>query len=107
MPRLKGFLPLNDESPMALHNAGVLNSLIRTRSNTSRAPSIIVNDEEVGERVSWRWDGEESPQVRRASSVLYGPQMRSMRLIGNSNPRYNWKRYWKTEEELKVMKKPM
>ncbi|OBT53726.1 hypothetical protein VE04_05445 [Pseudogymnoascus sp. 24MN13] len=112
IPRLKGFLPLSDESPMALHNAGVLNSLIRTRSNTSlhrlrRAPSIIVNDEEVGERVSWRWDGEDSPQLRRASSVLYGPQMRSMRLIGNSNPRYKWRRYWKTEEELKIMKKPI
>ncbi|ELR03421.1 hypothetical protein VC83_06923 [Pseudogymnoascus destructans] len=112
IPRLKGFLPLNDESPMALHNAGVLNSLIRTRSNTSlhrlrRAPSIIVDDEEVGERLSWRWDSEESPQMRRASSVLYGPQMRSMRLIGNSNPRYNWTRYWKTEEELKLMKQPI
>jgi hypothetical protein len=33
--------------------------------------------------------------------------MRSMRLIGNSNPRYRWHQYWKSEEELKKMKTPM
>ncbi|KAF2095279.1 hypothetical protein NA57DRAFT_68225 [Rhizodiscina lignyota] len=35
------------------------------------------------------------------------PEMRSQRLIGNSNPRYRWEQYWKTEEELKAMKKPI
>jgi len=44
---------------------------------------------------------------RRLSFVLNTPQMRSQRLIGNSNPRYKWERYWKTEEKLKTMKKPM
>jgi len=28
-------------------------------------------------------------------------------LIGNSNPRYKWEKYYKTEEELKGMKKPI
>ena len=49
------------------------------------------------------------------------PQVRSMRLIGHSNPRYRWyvggaglhasdfgrEQYWKTEEELSKMKRPM
>lgn len=39
--------------------------------------------------------------------VLMTPQMRSMRLIGNSNPRYKWQQYYKTENELKTMRKPI
>jgi hypothetical protein len=35
------------------------------------------------------------------------PQMRSQRLIGSSNPRYRWEQYYKTDEELKKMKKPI
>lgn len=38
-------------------------------------------------------------------SVFNTPQMRSMRLIGKSNPRYRWGQYWKTDQELKKMKK--
>ncbi len=41
------------------------------------------------------------------ADVLMKPEMRSMRLIGNSNPRYRWQQYYKTEEELKKMKKPI
>ncbi|KAI8624664.1 hypothetical protein F5Y19DRAFT_467645 [Xylariaceae sp. FL1651] len=44
---------------------------------------------------------------RRLSQILNSNPMRSMRLIGNSNPRYNWARYWKTEEQLKALKKPL
>ena len=39
--------------------------------------------------------------------LLMTPQMRSMRLIGYSNPRYRWEQYYKPEEELKKMKKPI
>jgi hypothetical protein len=46
-----------------------------------------------------------STDDRRLSVILNGPQMRSQRLIGNSNPRYRWEKYWKTEGELKAMKK--
>jgi divalent metal cation (Fe/Co/Zn/Cd) transporter len=45
---------------------------------------------------------------RRASvgqEILMTPQMRSMRLIGSSNPRYKWQQYYKPDEELKKMKK--
>lgn len=41
---------------------------------------------------------------RKPSMALNNPQMRYMRLIGNSNPRYDWARYIKTEEELKAIK---
>ncbi|KAK0516795.1 hypothetical protein JMJ35_001398 [Cladonia borealis] len=41
------------------------------------------------------------------ADVLMTPQMRSMRLIGNSNPRYRWEQYYKSPEELKSMKKPI
>jgi hypothetical protein len=44
---------------------------------------------------------------RRSEALLYTPQMRSLRLIGHSNPRYRWEQYWTTEEELKKMKKPL
>ncbi|KAH7326608.1 cation diffusion facilitator 10 [Stachybotrys elegans] len=43
----------------------------------------------------------------RMSQILNGPQARSMSLIGKSNPRYRWERYWKGEEELKTMTKPL
>jgi divalent metal cation (Fe/Co/Zn/Cd) transporter len=44
---------------------------------------------------------------RRLSQILNSNPVRSMRLIGNSNPRYRWARYWKTEEQLKALKKPL
>lgn len=124
--RLNGYLPIYDEAPpLALHSNGTLNSLIRSRSSTSlhrkKRPSSIFRNELIDEEAQhangtaspvWRFhrdrgDGDDLAHERRASQVLNNPQMRSMRLIGNSNPRYNWKRYWKTEEELKQFKKPL
>ena len=118
--KLRGFLPFNEEpNPMATHGTGALTNLIRTRSNASlhtmvRRPASIAGrdnteDEEVGEWISHiSYDGDEQRQNNaRRESILNGPQIRSMRLIGNSNPRYRWHQYWKTEEELKKMKKPM
>ncbi|KAI1780135.1 hypothetical protein F4818DRAFT_401934 [Hypoxylon cercidicola] len=54
-------------------------------------------------------DEHRRPQVdeRRLSQLLQSTPMRSMRLIGNSNPLYRWARYWKTEEQLRAMKKPV
>ncbi|OAA53768.1 cation diffusion facilitator [Niveomyces insectorum RCEF 264] len=43
---------------------------------------------------------------RRLNAILNNPQMRSMRLIGRAK-RYRWERYWKTEEQLKKMSKPL
>ncbi|KAI1810539.1 hypothetical protein GGS20DRAFT_589429 [Poronia punctata] len=44
---------------------------------------------------------------RRLSQILNSDPVRSMRLIGNSNPRYRWAQYWKTQEQLKALKKPL
>lgn len=49
----------------------------------------------------------DTPRKHSVSSVLMTPQLRSQRLIGNSNPRYRWERYWSTDEELKKMKGPL
>lgn len=59
-----------------------------------------------------RWGGgdDQREELRRMSipASLVTPQMRSQRLIGeNPNPRYKWEQYWKSEEELKKMKKPI
>ncbi|KAK5112661.1 hypothetical protein LTR85_011172 [Meristemomyces frigidus] len=56
------------------------------------------------------WGGGREADDRRmslAASILATPQMRSQRLIGNSNPRYRWEQYYKTDEELSKMKKPI
>ncbi|RDW64008.1 hypothetical protein BP5796_10510 [Coleophoma crateriformis] len=120
--RLRGFLPLNeDSSPLSTHGQGTLTALISSRSNslsglTRRASSLREPDEEtglLGQRSSrGEEDGEEfagrvSGEERRLSLVLNTPHMRSQRLIGNSNPRYQWEKYWRTEEDLKSMKKPI
>lgn len=50
------------------------------------------------------------PDARRISlvpEILMTPQMRSMRLIGNSNRRYKWQQYYQSNEELRKMKKPI
>lgn len=119
IPRLQGFLPLSgDVNPMATHGYGVLGTLIRTQSTTSlhgHRPSLARNrttledEEPTATRLSQEGDAEDFRRgdERRLSAVLNGPQMRSQRLIGNSNPRYKWERYWKTDEELKTFKKPM
>jgi hypothetical protein len=130
IPHPTGYLPLNsdDGNPMAMIGKGTLTSLIQSRSYTSllglhRRPSSYrsgretpdVNDEEAGpfERFHGNSRDFDDPEdfnkseERRLSAVLNGPQMRSQRLIGNTNPRYKWERYWKTEEELQKMKKRM
>jgi len=89
---------------MAVHGTGALVSLIKSRSSQSlhtmhRRPSSVVrgresmDDEEAGERRSREYDdGDDFKSIdeRRLSLILNGPQMRSQRLIGNSNPRYKW-----------------
>lgn len=123
IPQLRGFLPLNNEdaSPMATHGLGTLTALIKNRSSSSlytmhrRASSFrgrdTTDEEEIGGSNGGYRDEEfenfRHNEERRMSAMLNGPQMRSQRLIGNSNPRYRWERYWKTEEELKPLKKSL
>ncbi|KAK7748417.1 hypothetical protein SLS62_008573 [Diatrype stigma] len=76
-------------------------------------PSLL-DDEETGllnSIAGSEYDDLNSPrslaEERRLSQVLHSAPMRSMRLIGDSNPKYNWTRHWKTEEELRTMTKPV
>ena len=52
-------------------------------------------------------DHEDHKRKMSVPAALVAPQMRSQRLIGNSNPRYRWEQYWKTDEDLKKMEKPI
>ncbi|KAL2020170.1 hypothetical protein VTK56DRAFT_8694 [Thermocarpiscus australiensis] len=97
------FLLLQDEPPLAPKGHGALASLIRNHPGAG-LPSPFGRDEEEG--AGARPDDEPARRdERRMSAILNSSHMRSMRLIGNTNPRYRWERYWKTEAELSTMRK--
>lgn len=113
---LRGFLPLSD-TPVTTRGQN-LPSLIQHRSaaNTDiehlkKRRQITIaggSDDEYAELernidgVDFRWDGPPSATrktlggerrgsaMSEASQAMNTPQMRSVRLIGNSNPRYQW-----------------
>lgn len=95
------------------HSYGSLHKYGSTWRGAMPIPTSL-DDEETGllnAITGSDYDDLKSPrslaEERRMSQVLHSAQMRSMRLIGNSNPKYSWARYWKTEEELQTMKKPL
>lgn len=127
----KSFLPLSEETALSTRGQH-LPQLIRERSthnvprrrrssldgnfapSTSFEDHAAVSDNEppTPQQVRFRATAADpNPDVsRRLSSgaaALMTPQMRSMRLIGNSNPRYRWEKYWTSDEDLKKMKKPI
>lgn len=134
IPGLKGFLPVNHEDNAMSTRGQALPGLLSARSASSndkrafrRRPSSFSsengkqsngeraptdpNDLESGRRHSsftpmWG-DSDSEPMEDSRMSLLMTPQMRSMRLIGYNNPRYRWEQYYKPEEELKKMKKPI
>ncbi|KAK5134836.1 hypothetical protein LTR08_006068 [Meristemomyces frigidus] len=133
---LKDFLPLSDDTSLSTRGqkmpglilsrsstnvAGQRKAIRRRRSSsgTSEGPRFSQEVEapddmspEVLRRVSsvtgWgpAFDADER-RMSMAASILLTPQMRSQRLIGNSNPRYRWEQYYKTDKELSQMKKPL
>jgi cation diffusion facilitator family transporter len=130
---LRAFLPLSTEDSPISTRGQVLPGLLQTLSSSTphrpgsfRFLSDLITGDKSHETRSQRRQSESStedeenlsfgrrptllPEDRRVSNAamtLMTPQMRSQRLIGNSNPRYQWERYFKTEEELKKMKKPI
>ncbi|KAK4131983.1 hypothetical protein BT67DRAFT_436071 [Trichocladium antarcticum] len=94
--RRNAFLLLQDEPPLAPMGHGALATLIRNRGR---------EEEDAG------GDGLEDDWLHRdelrMSALLNSSHMRSMRLIGNSSPRYRWERYWKTDDELAGMSKDL
>ncbi|KAK0915471.1 hypothetical protein LTR91_006710 [Friedmanniomyces endolithicus] len=130
---LKDFLPLSSDPVLPSRNQG-LPGLISSRSQTNIAAlrgqrmrrrrssagdddpprgsqeSERPRDLEAGRRGTFNESNEDWMHDRRmsnAASVLMTPQMRSQRLIGNSNPRYRWEKYWKKDEDLKNLPKPL
>lgn len=98
LPRSRGtFLLLQDEPPLAPIGHGALASLIRHRG---REEEEILGADGLEDESSRR-------DERRLSAILNSANVRSMRLIGSSNPRYCWERYWKTDDELAAMPKHM
>lgn len=120
---LPGYIPLNDELPHGSTRGQRLPGLIQSRSNTSlftlrdqggslaRSASFAKHpDEEAHARPTRRpsmanFADHDARRMSTTPEVLMTPQMRSMRLIGNSNPRYRWEQYYKSEDELKQHKK--
>lgn len=103
----RNFLPLSEETVTTRGQR--LPSIIRERSVTSlaelrhsrlhrRRHSIVSNSEDEqdverdGDRLGRDRGGEDDAQKRMSSAslALNTPQMRSMRLIGHNNPRYQW-----------------
>ncbi|KAI1452349.1 hypothetical protein F4805DRAFT_31753 [Annulohypoxylon moriforme] len=122
---MKGSFLLSQEentNPISARGHGALTQLLRNRSygslhnygSTWRGAMPNGPDDEESALLSYSRseseDGEHrrsSTDERRLSQLLNSTPMRSMRLIGNPNPRYKWGRYWKTEEQLSAMRKPL
>lgn len=97
IPNFKNFLPLSEDAVMSTrgqHLPALLQQSLSSRNQAQRPPSVRSED-------AYTDGGRGSvpptpgyPDDRRSSiggaSVLLTPQMRSQRLIGNSNPRYKW-----------------
>jgi len=81
----------------------------RRRASSIDASDLADDYEESDIEAQAAVDGFQSATRRKstAPAALMTPQMRSQRLIGNSNPRYKWEKYYKSEEELSKMKKPI
>lgn len=78
------------------------------RPHHSFAQSSAGPRESALSRKSSKIDGARDPNwASHAELTLMTPEMRSQRLIGNANPRYRWPQYWKTDEELAEMSKPL
>ena len=130
---LRGFLPLSDTSNAFSTRGQKLPSLIQSRSTANakdlwmqtpqrRSTVSETNDDGESDTESGPgggYDGQ-SPTNSRLSrmdrrmsgvsdggEVLMTPQMRSMRLIGKNNSRYQWEKYYKSDDEMKKMKKPI
>ncbi|KAG8630296.1 hypothetical protein KVT40_001915 [Elsinoe batatas] len=124
---LAHFLPLGEE-PTLSSRGHLLPQLLQNRNSASyadlpklavspgrprRRPSSIDTGTRRGEddgesQQDSDWETLGSDRRRSlAPPAMLTPQMRSQRLIGNSNPRYRWERYYKSDEELKKMKKPI
>lgn len=109
---LRNFLPLNDVQvstrgqtlPSLIQNRSIGNLKdFRAQMAQRRAGTADTTDgEEEGDTEGLSPAKSRPGRMERrmsnlsvGSEVLMTPQMRSMRLIGNNNPRYQWYVFWK------------
>jgi hypothetical protein len=119
---LPSFLPLNEDAAISTRgqrlpsliqsrSSNALSTLGRYRSRVNSWQSSGTGDEEArpaqDERRRSTFNEIDARRMSINADILNTPQIRSMRLIGNSNPRYRWQKYYKSEDELKKMKKPI
>ncbi|KAI5466731.1 hypothetical protein BGZ63DRAFT_418487 [Mariannaea sp. PMI_226] len=116
---------LGDESHNPLGTrSGALQSLIRSRSAQS-IQSLAGSHSSYSYQKAAFWPGPEDEELghgrsqdqddlsrlladeRRLTQLLNGPQNRSLKLIGRSNPRYRWAQYWTREDQLEAMSTPL
>ncbi|KAK4501424.1 hypothetical protein PRZ48_007233 [Zasmidium cellare] len=84
----------------------------RQRSDSSSSKDVDMTQKAIlnpdvahGGVAGWGGGDDYNRRMSYQASVLMTPEVRSQRLIGNTNPRYKWERYWKTEDDLKKIKK--
>ena len=124
---LTSFIPLQEETSPLIRRTALPANLFLGRSSRVYSLSdddmpdlaLTMSHEYVGRRPTLKhaatvfdgrsdhYDLNEERRISHAAEVLMTPQMRSMRLIGNSNPRYRWAQYYKTPEQLKEYSKPL
>lgn len=119
---LPGFLPLNEDAAISTRgqrlpsliqsrSSNALSTLGKYRSRVNSLQSSGTGDDEArpaqDERRRSTFNEIDARRMSANADILNTPQIRSMRLIGNSNPRYRWQKYYKSEDELKKMKKPI
>jgi hypothetical protein len=80
-------------------------SITLSRDGSDESPSGLFRKTSSAE--SLRDMGRRNSFSTPIPESMLSDRMRSMRLIGHSNPRYQWEKYYKTEAELKAMKKPL
>lgn len=92
-------------------SSNALQTLSRNRGRINSIQSASTGDEEarpaLDDRRQAAFNETDSRRPSGTPDILSAPQVRSMRLIGNSNPRYRWQKYYKSPEELKKMRKPI
>ncbi|KAF2638977.1 cation diffusion facilitator 10 [Massarina eburnea CBS 473.64] len=108
------FLPVAHETSALTTRGQNLPSLFSRRPSTLKSPGLLerrASEDSEDDIESFRhglmmgFDRERRLSV--GASALNTPQMRSQRLIGNSNPRYKWDKYYHDDDELKPLKKPV
>ena len=91
-PNTLSFVPLLEEPPLPVRSNHI-NSLIQVRTKSSR--TLLINhpargDIESANHASKDEALEAERNIRKVNRTISAPQARSQRLIGDSNPRYDW-----------------